>query len=179
MCKKNSPHKNQNGSSLIELLVSGTVSSVLAATIASVFIIQSRELDQGIGGSFLYCASNIVTQQVGGDVRKANKLLVDGETWLADGIYAAAVSKHLFMYDNDGGLLKAYRINGKALEESINGNNWNSFTIGQTPVIVDQSSSFYLTQDRKEVVVCLRNEITRKNRLHSEYDKKELFRCRN
>jgi hypothetical protein len=169
----------KSGYSLVELLVSGTVSSVLAATIASVFIVQSRELDQGIGSSFLYCTSNIVTQQIGGDIRKANRLLVAGETWRADGIYAAAESKDLFLYDNHGGLLKAYRIDGDALQESFNGNDWNSFTIGDKPVGVDQSSSFSLSQDRKEVVVSLRNEMIRKNRLHSEYDKKELFRCRN
>jgi hypothetical protein len=171
--------KGHAGMSLVETMVSGTIASFLAAVIMMIFSIQSRELDQGSGNAFLHSISIVVSEQIGQDIRRANRLLVPGETWQVGGMFNAVHSQTLLIYDNGGVILKAYRINNSYLEESNNGVEWAAFSIGSTQAKVDPAGYFELYQDRKAAVLVLQNILVRKNRLFTAVNKMELFRCRN
>jgi hypothetical protein len=171
--------KGHAGISLVETMVSGTVASILVAVVMMIFSIQSRELDMGTGNAFLHGISTIVSEQIGKDIRRANRLLVPGETWQVSGVYNAIHSQSLLIYDNAGVILKGYRINNGYLEESTNGVNWISFTIGNIQAKVDPAGYFDLSQDRKASVLVLQNILEKKSRLFTSVNKMELFRCRN
>jgi hypothetical protein len=159
-----SPKKGQAGISLVETMASGVVASVLAAAVVTLFSMQSHELDQGIGNAFLHGISNVVSEQIGQDIRKANRLLVPGEPWQSEGSFSAINTQTLLIYSNNGALLKAYRINSGTLEESVNLQDWVSFSVGSTIAKVDPSGYFQLSHDRKEAVLVWKDVLVRKNR---------------
>ena len=169
----------RGGYTLVETVVTGFASTFIATAILSMLSMQTHEINSSTGNAFLQSASQVVIEQIGHDIRKANRLLVPGETWSLSGIYSATTTQTLLIYSNTGSLLKGYRINSGAIEETANGAQWVRFLVGSIPVSADPGGYFVLYEDRKETVIDFHVQFVYKGQICVSNSDQELFRCRN
>ncbi|MBN1129714.1 MAG: prepilin-type N-terminal cleavage/methylation domain-containing protein [Chitinispirillaceae bacterium] len=168
--------KNQNGITLVEMIVSSAVSLVLGGVIYTLFMMYSNQSTISISSLLMHQQYDNVARQMSKDVRMASFVLGPGETPHA---FAAGPDtvKTITMCNGDGTVLAQYAISGTNLTE---GPHQAAFQSGGNVVtVVSGVSNFILDPQRRSVAIHL--TLTR-NDLSTAYAisaRKDLFQCRN
>jgi type II secretory pathway pseudopilin PulG len=146
-----------SGFSLVETIVSGAVTTVLAGVMFIILQMNNQGISNGAVNTRIQVQYQTVIDQIALDSRRATAIL-DGnsESWNAfnGGTFAPLRTNWIELYDNTGARIKGYKIEGTVLQEWINGRGYVPFLVGDVPVQV--LGCFALAKDRKQDSVMLR-----------------------
>ncbi|MBD3392522.1 MAG: hypothetical protein GF418_10595 [Chitinivibrionales bacterium] len=173
------PKRDQNGMTLVEVLVSGTIGAIVAGGILTILTAQNSALKEGTANSRLLMHSIAVSTLIGREVRAGDLVLQPGETWSASPSGLSEVeTDEIYIYDENGTFTKAYRISGGNLQESDDASSWSNFTAGAHAVTVDAGSGFTLPENRRTLTIDFELTTTHRGTTYTTLLQGDLHRCR-
>ncbi len=135
---------SQQGFTLIEVLITGVISSIVAGAIITVLYMTNDQIKEGIATEKLIQISTAATEQIRRSARMA--AIVTCST--------AVLNRDLNFFDSDGNQISGYKINsGGVLQEWVVGVGWKTMVIGSDSAIVVGSDSVTLVSSDSALVV--------------------------
>jgi type II secretory pathway pseudopilin PulG len=167
---------NQNGFSLVEMLVSSMVSIVIGGVAYTVFSMYNNQAGASVSTLLMQQQYDNVSRQIARDIRRAAFVVGPGETPAAFNAQPVTVTS-IFLYASDNTVLAQYAIGGNQLTE---GANHAPFQAGGSTVrIAAGASNFILDADRKSVRINLSLLKNDHAAAHTIAARKDVFQCRN
>lgn len=168
--------KNQNGFSLVEMLVSSVVSMIIGGVIYTIFFMYSNQAGASVSTLLMQQQYDNVSRQISQDIRRASFVLGPGE---APSSFSAGFDTvtSIVMCNSDGVVIAQYAISGTQLTE---GSQQVPFQAGGSMVkIVSGASNFILGPQRRSVSINLSLFKDDRNTTHTIAARKDVFQCRN
>jgi type II secretory pathway pseudopilin PulG len=181
--------KAQSGFTLIEVLVTGVLSTIVAGTLVTVLGMVNLQLNAGIAENRLGRIQTVVSEQIRSSMRKSWGVLQTGDVIdnanHFNNLKAVASTQEIIMSDKDGNPISKYQIdNGGKLWEWHDGDpgDYYPFKIGEDIVYVDPDpvkSNFSLAQGRKSMTFTLEYVLLQGKTLLTLPNIPETIQCRN
>ncbi len=169
---------DNKGVTLVEVVVTSLIMSILVTVGATVYSMYNREFSQALTRSRLHTLSDIVSLEIGRQVRSGSMVLSSAESRRPDSTYALLSCESIQILENSGGLVKAFRINNGRLQEFVNG-HWQDFYVGTEPVLLASGSCFTLDPGRKSISLELNLNAFSGDDLLRYEGKGGMYQCRN
>lgn len=174
--------KRANGFTLVEAIVAGIISVIIAAIGITVFIMYNRQLRESMAMAKLQRQYENIAEQIGHNVRTANRVLKTGDDLVnpPTPLDTAGCNdvKTIALYDKDLTQIAGYSVSTGTFREWKNG-GLEDYVAGGGVVYVDiDESRFVLTALRDEVEVYLRLIDVGKVTTYLQ-PRKDAFKCRN
>jgi Tfp pilus assembly protein PilW len=168
--------KNPKGFSLVEMLVSSTVSMVIGGVIYTVFSMYSSQAGSSVSMLLMQQQYDNVSRQISQDIRRASYVLGPGETPSSFSAGSITVSS-IAMCNSNGVVFAQYAISGAQLTEGLQQVPFQAG--GSTVKVVAGASNFILDPQRRSVSInlsLLKNDL---NTTHTISARRDVFQCRN
>jgi Tfp pilus assembly protein PilW len=166
---------NQNGTTLIESIIVGVLSTVVGGAIFTVFFFYSNTSNRSISSFFLQQQCETVIEQITRDVRRASYVLPENETPATRGSGLDTVHT-ITLWNGSGEVFARYTIDGSTLFEGVNP---KPFEAGGGAVKVAGVSGFVINQQRKGVSFSLSLSRTNLGQQVASAQRMDVMLCRN
>jgi prepilin-type N-terminal cleavage/methylation domain-containing protein len=151
--------KTQSGFTLVEVLVTGVLSSIVAGALVSMLSMVNLQMNAGIAENRLGRIQTVVSEQIRASARKSWGILQSGDiiddTHHFPDLAAISSTSEIILSDKNGNPMVKYHIdNSGMLWEWHDGDpgDYYPFAIGKDTVHVDAAhSDFTLAQGRKNM----------------------------
>jgi hypothetical protein len=170
--------RSTGGFTLVEAIVSGIIGTIIGTVMLVILQMHNRFISNGALNSKIQMQYETVVAQIGQNVRWANTIIANGETWTSSMHAAADTVNEILLCNNTGTVIAGYKIAGTALKERLNG-NWQNFCVGGINVQVSAESAFFLSEDRKSIILNISVFSSFRNIHDTVLTKQEMFLCRN
>ncbi len=172
--------KNQRGISLIEALVTGVISSVIAGAVISMMYLSTSQIEESSSRFSMQKLYDATAYQIGWTIREAAAVLAHGESFSNRLKYRNFIPvESFYTYDTDGNVTGGFGISSGILQEyDVVEGGFKPFVFGPDTVKVD-SGAFYLWADRAAVELDVVLRHSAKDKEYTLAIRQERFRCRN
>jgi hypothetical protein len=170
--------RNTDGFTLVEAIVSAAIVTITGTVMFTILQMNNQYVSCGALNSKIQMQYETVVAQIGQNVRQADAIIADGETWASSMHLAAMNANKILLCDNTGATIAGYEVAGNVLRERIGG-IWQDFRVGGNVVQVLDGSVFFLSDTRKTVVLNLSVVSSFLNIKDTVLTKQEMFLCRN
>jgi len=181
---------DNRGFSLVEALVAGIASLIIATVIYTIYIMHDRELSEGTARSLLQRQYEVLAGEIGDTARHAFVILASSDpAWTADYLPGWAVKQAQtikLIAPLTHATLTGFRISELNVIEQYNpaSDLWTPFYAGgNAPVRVANlpnfTNSFILSNNRNMVTINLVLTTTYKNKNYYHFARGDAFTCRN
>jgi type II secretory pathway pseudopilin PulG len=173
--------RSQNGFTLVEAIVVGIISSILAGMFIAFMYVHNDAVNRGVARAILLTQSEIVSDRIAAAVRNGNGVFAGGEPWSANPQLAVCDTAVIEIRDNQGVTTALFFIGPitSRLYEGTTMGNLKLFKTGKDTVTTTTGSSFSLSADRKRVTLNLGLRIQYRGKTYSLPLKKDMYVCRN
>ncbi len=155
--------KTQLGFTLVETLIAGVLSTIVAGGLLTIFYVQKNVIAESTSSLWLNNQADIVTQEIIKQVHQSNFIL----KYVGEMPPAGTQDTTFVMYlQNSLGIFGGYKIDNGILKE-YKGGTFNTFKVGPDSVFIDAGSYFTLNPTR--------NRMTIKFNFHFPYDSKSVL----
>jgi competence protein ComGC len=170
--------RNTGGFTLVEAIVSAAIATIVGTIMLIILQMNNQFISDGACNTKIQMQYETVVAQIGQNMRKANAIIADGETWASSMHFAADTVDKISLCDNSGTVIAGYEVVGTVLKERLNG-IWQDFRVGGNVVQVSNESAFFLREDRKSIVLNISVVSSFWNFHDTVQTKQEMFLCRN
>jgi prepilin-type N-terminal cleavage/methylation domain-containing protein len=166
--------RNQQGFTLIETLVSGSIAAIIAASVFVAFITYDRRARESVSFLKMQRQYDNVAERIAHDARSARTIHPAGEACVYPIIAGASItSTNISMFDETCTFIASYQINGDTLYEDA-----NPFQAGGGAVALAAGSGFFLPATRNAVELRLALKSMDNDTTFTLPLRKDLFQCR-
>jgi hypothetical protein len=170
--------RNSGGYTLAEAIVTAIIATITGTVIITIFQMNNQFISGGALNTKIQMQYETVVAQIGQNARRADAIIANGEAWAFSMHGAADTVNEILLCDNTGTVIAGYKVAGTAFKERLNG-NWQDFCMGGNNVQVSAESAFFLSEDRKSVILNISVVSSLWNINDTAPTKQEMFLCRN
>lgn len=180
MADRMSIPRSERGMTLIEVLVAGVISTIVAGAIFVVWKSFSDQIKASSTAGTLQMQYSEAVGQIGRYARQAHRIVEDSLATANDGCRAdsCASTNSLFFYDRDGNIFAAIYLVGDTLYEYDSTGATGPFTTGSGAVLVD-TCTFAANGCRNAMLVDMTLKRPDGDTIELFTAGTEIFRCRN
>jgi Tfp pilus assembly protein PilW len=168
--------KNQNGYSLVEMLVSSMVSIVIGGVVYTVFSMYNNQAGASVSALLMQQQYDNVSRQIAKDIRRAAFVVGPNET-PASFIAQPVTVTSIYLYNTNNTVIAQYAIGGSQLTEGANHAPFQAG--GGTLNVLPGVSNFILDAERRSVSLQLSLSRNSSNAQYAIKARKDVFQCRN
>jgi type II secretory pathway pseudopilin PulG len=166
--------RTQQGFTLVETLVSGTIAVIIGASVFVAFLTYDRRVRESVSFLKMQRQYDNIAERIAHSARSARTIHPGGEACVYPIIAGASItSTNISMFDETCTFITSYQINGDTLYEDA-----NPFQAGGGAVALAAGSGFFLPAARNAVELRLALKSLDRDTTYTLPLRKDLFQCR-